>query len=170
MSKLTPKQLIFCKEYLVSMNATASCIKAGYSKKTADVQGSRMLANVKIKEYINKLQTKRADRLDITADAVLKEIANIAFFDIRNIFDGNTLKEIDTLEDKTAKAISSIKSRVEKSVDGTFSEIVEIKSNDKLKALDMLSKHLGLYEIDNEQGKTEIQTKRVTIVKRSDRA
>ncbi|NOQ31814.1 MAG: terminase small subunit [Helicobacteraceae bacterium] len=150
---LTKKQLIFCKEYLVDMNATRAIIEAGYSKNSAETQGSRMLRNVKVKAYIDKMTDDRAERLDITADRVLEEIAHIAFFDIRNIFDGSSLKEVDKLDDKTARAISSVKSRIEKSDGENFAEVIEVKSNDKLKALDMLSKHLGLYERDNEQGK-----------------
>lgn len=46
MAKLTEKQQRFVEEYLVDLNATQAAIRAGYSVKTADVQGSRMLRNV----------------------------------------------------------------------------------------------------------------------------
>ena len=152
---LTSKQFIFCKEYLIDFNATRAIIKAGYSKNSAETQGSRMLTNVKVKAYITKHKAERAEKLDITADKVLKEIANVAFFDIRNIFDGSSLKQVSDLEEKTARALSSVKSRIEKLDGENFAEVVEVKANDKLKALDMLSRHLGLYEKDNEQNKDE---------------
>ena len=61
MAKLTEKQQRFVEEYLVDLNATQAAIRAGYSVKTADVQGSRMLRNVKVlrrlfREYSRKLQ------------------------------------------------------------------------------------------------------------------
>ena len=153
---LTTKQLIFCKEYLVDMNATRAIIKAGYSKKSAETQGSRMLRNVKVDTYIKQMTKVRTEKLDITAERVLEELAHIAFFDIRNIFDGNSLKQVSDLDDKTARALSSVKSQIEKTDGENFAEVVEVKSNDKLKALDMLSKHLGLYENDNKQKETSV--------------
>lgn len=53
MDKLTKKQKRFCDEYLIDLNATQAAIRAGYSAKTADQQGSRMLTNVKVKSYID---------------------------------------------------------------------------------------------------------------------
>lgn len=121
-SKLTTKQLIFCKEYLIDYNATRSATVAGYSEKTADSQGSRMLKNVKIKAYLDEMTTQRAERLDVTADKILIEITKVAYVDI---------------EDTES----------------------EVKPSDKLKALDMLGKHVGLYERDNEQSKTKVEVK-----------
>jgi len=45
---LTPKQRIFCREYLLDLNATQAAIRAGYSQKTADPQGPRLLGNVRV--------------------------------------------------------------------------------------------------------------------------
>jgi|LGVF01.2.fsa_nt_gb phage terminase small subunit len=143
-------------EYLIDFNATRAALKAGYSESNARSQASRMLTNANIKKFLNKKTDKVAEKLDITADRVLEELAHIAFFDIRNIFDGSSLKEIDKLDDKTARALSSVKSRIEKLDGENFAEVVEVKSNDKLKALDMLSKHLGLYERDNTQQSTVV--------------
>ena len=163
----TAQRVIFCKEYAITGNATESAIKAGYSKKSAYSQGHRLLKNDEVKAYLSKSLEARAEKLDITADRILEEIAHIAFFDIRNIFDGSSLKEIDKLDDKTARAISSVKSRIEKQEGENFAEVVEIKSNDKLKALDMLSKHLGLYERDNEQGKDNKTLTKIVIKRES---
>jgi len=51
--KLTSKQQMFCREYLVDINATQAAIRAGYSAKTADVAGPRLLGNVRVAECIN---------------------------------------------------------------------------------------------------------------------
>lgn len=154
-SDLKEKQLIFAKEYLVCMNATESALKAGYSKKTAYSQGCRLLKNVKVREYIDYHLQDRASKLDITPNRILEELGHIAFFNIDNIFDGMTLKEINQLPESVARAISSIKVRKEKQEGGDFAETMEIKSNDKLKAIEMLMKYLGMYEKDNAQSKTE---------------
>lgn len=52
--KLTDKQKKFVEEYLIDLNATQSAIRAGYSPKTANEQGARLLANVSIQEAISK--------------------------------------------------------------------------------------------------------------------
>ena len=52
--KLTPKQRSFIAEYVVDKNATQAAIRAGYSEKTADVQGPRLLGNVRVRELIDK--------------------------------------------------------------------------------------------------------------------
>lgn len=55
---LTAKQKRFCEEYLKNLNATQAAIRAGYSEKTANEQGARMLAKVSIQEYIKQFQNK----------------------------------------------------------------------------------------------------------------
>jgi phage terminase small subunit len=71
--KLTPKQRLFIKEYLVDLNATQAAIRAGYSVYTANEQGSRLLANVSIKSAIKEEMDKRAKRTEIDIDRVLLE-------------------------------------------------------------------------------------------------
>lgn len=156
-SDLTEKQLIFAKEYLVSMNATESAIKAGYSKKTAYSQGCRLLKNVKIKQYIDEQLKERASKLDITPNRILEELGHIAFFDISNIYDNSKLINIDDLPESISRAISGIKVREEKNGNITVADIIEVKSNDKLRALEMLMKHLGMYEADNSQSAVTVE-------------
>ena len=52
---MTEKQKRFCDEYLISLNATQSAIKAGYTKKYANTNASKLLQNTTIKEYIENL-------------------------------------------------------------------------------------------------------------------
>lgn len=77
--ELTEKQKRFVAEYLIEANATQAAIKAGYSPRTANEQGCRLLAHVSVKEAIEKAQRKRELRTDITADRVLHELADIGF-------------------------------------------------------------------------------------------
>ena len=54
---LTPKQISFCQEYLKDFNGTQAAIRAGYSKKTANEQASRLLANVNISNYLKNFSS-----------------------------------------------------------------------------------------------------------------
>lgn len=78
MSKLTPKQEQFCKEYLVDLNATQAAIRAGYSKRTAKSQGQRLLTKVDIQKEIQSLMDKRSKRVEIDADWVLMKLKIVA--------------------------------------------------------------------------------------------
>ncbi len=70
-SGLTAKQERFCREYLVDMNATQAAKRAGYSPRTANEQGARLLANASVKPRIAELQAEVSERLDITVDDVI---------------------------------------------------------------------------------------------------
>lgn len=146
MDKLTQKQEIFCQEYIKDFNATRATIEAGYSKKTAKEIGSKNLTKVNIATRLQELMKDRQERTEITQDMVVKELAKIAFFDIGNVFDGYALKEIDQLPEEVRRAISSIKVREEKGDAGqSIAEIKEFRANDKLKAIELLGKHLGMF-------------------------
>lgn len=80
---LTPKQERFVAEYLIDLNATQAAIRAGYSQKTAQQQGSRLLLNVLVQEAIAKGREKTAAKLEITKERIVDELAKIAFADIR---------------------------------------------------------------------------------------
>ena len=69
MSKLTPKQEMFAKEYLIDLNATRAAIRAGYSKRTAKPQGLRLLTYV---DVANLIQKGREAKLDTKANDVIR--------------------------------------------------------------------------------------------------
>jgi len=70
---------MFCREYLVDLNATQAAIRAGYRAKNADVTGPKMLGKVGIAEFIQQLMTQRAEKVGVTAQSVIEEIAKMAF-------------------------------------------------------------------------------------------
>lgn len=71
---MTPKQERFAQEYLVDLNATQAAIRAGYSAKTAEVQGSRLLSNAKVAAAVAAGQAKRSERVEVTQDYVLTKL------------------------------------------------------------------------------------------------
>jgi len=69
---MTPRQQRFVDEYLVDLNATQAAIRAGYSARTAEQQGPRLLGNVEIAKAVQAAQQVRSDRVQITQDDVLR--------------------------------------------------------------------------------------------------
>lgn len=65
----------FCREYLVDLNGTQAVIRAGYSHRGASVQATRLLANASVQARIAELVQERAERVELTADWVLKSAA-----------------------------------------------------------------------------------------------
>lgn len=76
MTKLTPKQSLFVKEYLVDLNATQAAIRAGYSAKTAGAIGTENLQKPIIQQAIAEQSKERAQKVNITAEYVLQTIKN----------------------------------------------------------------------------------------------
>ena len=158
--KLTPKQKRFVDEYLIDLNATQAAIRAGYSPKTANEQGARLLANVSIAQTIQKAMQDREQRTEITQDRVLQEYARLAFYDPRKLFqpDG-TPKPIEALDDDTAAALAGLEVREEFEGAGENRTFVgytkKYKLANKLGALDSLAKHLGLFEPKEEDSEEE---------------
>ena len=79
--KLTPKQQRFVQEYQVDCNATQAAIRAGYSPKSASVQGSRLLANAKVQAEVERLSMRKDAELGLSNERILHKIAQIAFSD-----------------------------------------------------------------------------------------
>jgi len=109
MTTLTPKQQSFVDEYLIDLNATAAYKRAGYAGEgnVAEASASRLLSTVKVRNAIDALKQERANRTQITADQVLKNIARLAKMaeeskDIGNALRGNELlgKHLKLFTDK----------------------------------------------------------------------
>ena len=143
MAKLTDKQQRFVDEYLIDLNATQAAIRAGYSTKTADQQGSRMLANVKVKQAVAEKQAQRSKRTGVNQDRVVLELAKVAFAKMTDIVDSNGKIKEDASPDDLA-CIESIKYKESDNESGGSVER-EVKIASKLKALELLGKHLGMW-------------------------
>ncbi len=139
---MTKKQKRFVEEYLIDLNATQAAIRAGYSPDTANEQGSRLLANVNISAEVSRAMAERSKRTGVNADRVIRELAKIAFVNADDVIDAETATvKPDASRDDTA-AIQSVKVK-------TFGEDGlerEIKMADKIKALELLGKHLGMFK------------------------
>lgn len=138
---MTQKQKRFVEEYLLDLNATQAAIRAGYSPGTANEQGARLLANVSISRAIAQQMADRSRRTGVNADRVVLELARIAFANAGDLIDAGdaTLKD-DASRDDLA-AIQSIKVKDM----GDMGIEREIRMADKLKALELLGRHLGIF-------------------------
>jgi phage terminase small subunit len=145
---LNEKQAAFVREYLVDLNATQAASRAGYSEKTAHSQGQRLLKNAEVRKAINAGKSRRAERVEVSADEVLRELMRLGFSDIANIFnpDGD-LRAFRNIPEDTRRAISSIKvkSHTEPGDEDTVVWTTEFKLWDKPNSLGMLGKHLKLF-------------------------
>lgn len=165
MAKMTERQKRFCDEYLIDLNATQAAIRAGYTAKYANTNAPKLLQNTAVAEYIAQRKADRVHRTEITQDMVLRELANIAFSNaadyaavverdvelpqengtVMKVYDadGNPVKYrtvepvlTSELTEDQKRALSVIK----KGRDG-----FEVKPYDKVKALELLGKHLGMW-------------------------
>lgn len=162
---LTNKQQAFCEEYIVDLNAAQAAIRAGYSEEGARQTGYNLLTNTDIQFEIERLKKARSKRTQITADRVLEELASVGYSKITDYLDvvekdvvvgykkdasGQydyeqpivrtqkvvEIKETKEMDPDAIKAISEIKH-------GKHG--ISLKLYDKLKALDNIGRHLGMW-------------------------
>lgn len=147
---LNDKQKLFCDEYLIDFNGKQAAIRAKYSPRSAEMQASRLLAMPEISEYIKTRMKDREERTEITQDMVLSELAKIAFFDARKLFDdeGKPLA-INLLDDATAASIVSLdvlEEHIGSGEDKIFLGYTKkYRLADKRAALVDIGKHLGMF-------------------------
>jgi phage terminase small subunit len=146
---VSPKQRAFVLEYLVDLNATQAAIRAGYSAKTADQQGSRLLANVKIAEAISAAQLARAERTKIDADWVLTRLAAEVSADVADLYDETgRVKPIHDWpliwRQGLVAGIETVQEEVGKDKDGNpiFATAYKLRLSDRARRIDMLGKHV----------------------------
>ena len=145
---LTKKQRLFADEYLIDLNATRA-YKAVYKNckkdEAAKAASSRLLTNVNLVAYIGKRMKDREKRTEISQDKVLEELAKIGFADITDFV---------TIEQRGQYAQVSVKptDKIPKDKIGAIAGIkegangIEVKTNDKVKALELIGRHLGIFK------------------------
>lgn len=113
----------------------AAAVEAGYSRKTAGAQASKLLRNVKNAAYIRELQDQSAARVGVTADFIKGELL--------------------ALHEKCSQGVEVLDK------EGNSTGVWKLDSNGSAKALDMLNKMGGNYEKNNLQkaAKVTIETK-----------
>jgi phage terminase small subunit len=158
---LSPFRQRFVREYLVDLNGAKAYRRAGGAEKAASAAASRLLKVVKVKKAIAKIQKEQAKRVEITAERVLKELAICAFSDLANHLAINPdtgaimARGFKDMPGESRRALKSIKEDrvIKEDADGTKVTVydkVRFELHDKLKALELLGRHLGMF---NEEAK-----------------
>jgi phage terminase small subunit len=172
--KLTAKQQRFVEEYLIDLNATQAAIRAGYSAKNAGKIGPELLGKTRVQEAIKAAMDKRSERTEITQNMVLGQLAKIAFSDITDFVKfgqkevqvmgpfGPLYETVTTADPSTGKKkkekvpitkiINFVDFNESGQVDGTIIAEVKqgkdgssVKLNDRMKALELIGRHLGMF-------------------------
>ena len=144
--KLTAKQKKFIDEYLIDLNATQAAIRAGYSEKTAQQAGSRLLLNVVVSEEIKRRTQSVTEKAGLTQERVLLEIARLAFNDPRKVFNEHgDIKPIEEWEDEVAACISSVETTTTTDKNGNTDFTRKIKFWDKGKQLELAGRYFKLF-------------------------
>ena len=141
---LTPRQCVFVNEYLVDLNARQAAIRAGYPPASAANRGWELLHTcAPVKARIAEAMAERERRTQIEADRVLREIARIAFSDMRRYLKSGpkgavVMRPLGELDDDDAAAVAELRGG------GAAGGPRGIKLHDKQTALELLCRHLGL--------------------------
>jgi phage terminase small subunit len=146
---MTTKQERFIAEYCVDLNATQAAIRAGYSPKTAAIIGWENLRKPEIQAALATRQAQQLAAVDLTAVRVLQEVARVAFANGRNYWgaDGRAKHPKDLTVDEGA-ALATFEALIKNAAagDGKTDTIHMFRLHDKVRALELLMKHLRLLD------------------------
>lgn len=163
MTSLSNNQKLFCQEYLkLGMNGTQAYMKVYKSCKkeeTAMTNASRLLRNAKVQDYIKELQAKVEEKAIVSIEDIVKELTAIAFTD-RTKLSQNVRNRIMLQEDDDGTKKEYFEDNVifteTKDLDETTRKVIAgykktqsgfaIETYDKMKALELLGKYLGMFK------------------------
>lgn len=150
-ANITKRQETFCREYLIDLNGTQAAIRAGYSKKTANEQAARLLANVNVSVYLQTLMDERMKRVEVDADWVLKRLTQDATADIADLYDDHgNLKQVKdwpiAFRTGLVAGVDTVQERDGEDPDGQpiYVTVRKIKLMDRAKLIEMIGKHTSI--------------------------
>jgi phage terminase small subunit len=142
---LIPRQARFVEEYLVDFNGSAAAVRAGYSAHTARSLANRLLTYADIQAAIAEAVKRRSERTEVTQDRVLLELARMAYADPRKMVgpDGRVLDLHEMPEE--LGSLLDVEHITDKAT-GETRQVVRFSAAVKAKALDLLGRHLRLWD------------------------
>ncbi|MER9452063.1 terminase small subunit [Mesorhizobium sp. M0254] len=145
---MTPKQEQFVREYLIDLNATQAAIRCGYSAKTANREGARLLSKAVIKAAIDAARVERSQETKIDAAWVLKRLADEAVADINDLYtDSGAIKPVSEWPLIWRQGlVAGIKHQELRDGEGnrTGEFIVDVKLSDLIRRIELIGKHVGV--------------------------
>lgn len=159
-SELTPKQRLFCREYVKDFNGTQAAIRAGYSKTSATSTASEILTYPQVIEELSKLTKKMEEKIEVSAERILNELVKMGFSDIHNYIDNDwKLKNLEDIGENHTPAIKEVSVEEITMQYGEATKTtknVKFKLHDKLGALEKLAKHINFYQGDAGKAKETV--------------
>ena len=145
-AKLTAKQEIFCKEYLIDLNGTQAAIRAGYSEKTARQIAEQNLSKLDIQNRVSELKQSRNAQLDVDGTYVLKRLIEWDQLDVLDILtDTGGFNPISEWPKVWRTSISAMDvSTLMKQEEDIETRIMKVKWPDKVKNLELIGKHVDV--------------------------
>lgn len=144
---LTDKQARFVDEYLVDLNATQAAIRAGYSAKTANEQGARLLANVSVQNAIRERQEVLKMKTEVTQEWVVERYRRIVEGCDKRLFfrDDGSVKPPSEWSAEMGLAVAAFEVQ-ELGDEGLAVSVSKLRFQDAKAALDSLARHLGMFK------------------------
>lgn len=156
--RLGVRQRRFVEEYLVDMSPARAAERAGYAPSQAARTAARLLRSPAVAAAVNRATAERAARTGITQDLVVKELAAVGFAVMTDLChwsdDGVRLLDSASLTREQAAAVAEVReastgrngrSAKAEPGDAPVRGCVQVKLHSKLKALEMLARHLGMF-------------------------
>ncbi|CDL79931.1 terminase small subunit [Xenorhabdus cabanillasii] len=147
--KMTPKQAMFCHEYLVDLNVTQAAIRAGYSTNRASEIGYQLMQKPHVIQHINELKQERNKQLGIDASYVLMRLVEIDQMDVADILEEDlSIKPLSQWPESWRRYLSGF--NLAEMFEGRGDErdrvgmLKKIKWPDKVKNLELLGKHVSV--------------------------
>lgn len=147
--KLKAKHEMFCREFLVDLNATQAAVRAGYAAKRAHVTSAELYGRPEIRARINELKQERIDQLGIDANYVLMRLVEIDKLDVAEILEEDlSVKRLSEWPEAWRRYLSGFNLAEMFDGRGDDREMVgilkKIKWPDKVKNLELLGRHVAV--------------------------
>lgn len=153
---MVKKQKDFAQEYIKDFNAVQAAIRAGYSTSTAHTYASKLLKRSEIQREISALMQALPQESGVTPAFVVKELARIAGFDPVNILSADgSIKELALWPDGDTRVIASVDVQEVKERGQVVGIVKKVRVWDKIKALELLGRHLGMWDEATRKGKED---------------
>lgn len=146
LKSLPPRHRAFVREYLVDLNATAACQRVGFTPSNCKSTARDLMERPEIRAAIEAGMAQRASTSSVRADLVLERLANLAHYDIADLYtEDGCIRPIDEIPRIVRDAITGVEVVEMFNDDGQRIGVTKkIKISPRIGAIDLLMKHLGL--------------------------
>jgi phage terminase small subunit len=158
-SSAADKRELFARQYVIDRDGQRAAIAAGYAKGSAKQEAYRLLSEPGVEKRIRELTKAQLNAADITAERVFKELARLAFADVREFYENGKLRPLHELADDAAAGI-------EVDIDSKGLVTHRVRKSVKLGALGVLARHFKIIGAEPD----ETVSKVAAIAERMERA